>query len=64
MAVIKIAKPIGEKTGTLGLQGGKCAKSKMQVIISGYPSDKPDGECAMSTCMVDYKCAIDATSHT
>jgi hypothetical protein len=64
MAVIKLKSAIGAKTGTLGLKGGECVKSKLQVVISGYPSDKPEGDCAMTTCMVDYKCSADATPHT
>lgn len=32
-------------------------------MIAGYPADKPDGECDIGTCQVNYECASDSTQH-
>lgn len=68
IALIKIDGTVPAAAGTMGLKSDCTAASTpekgLSVTTAGYPSDKPDGECNMAICTVDFDCSKESTRHS
>jgi len=63
VAVVTLAKPVGEQAGTMGLASG-CAKNA-RLWVSGYPQEKQEGTCMTSTCIDPVlDCDAQLNAHT
>jgi V8-like Glu-specific endopeptidase len=68
IALIKLDGAAPKEAGTMGLKsdctGASAEEKALPVTTAGYPSDKPDGECATDGCAVDFKCSSESTRHS
>jgi V8-like Glu-specific endopeptidase len=68
IALIKIEGTAPAAAGTMGLKSDCSDSSKpekgLSVTTAGYPSDKPEGECNMAFCSVDFDCSKESTRHS
>lgn len=64
IALIQLETAAPKEAGTLGLKSQCLDESNVMLTTAGYPSDKPEGECAMTTCAVTFNCNKESTKHT
>lgn len=68
IALIKLDGTVPAAAGTMGLKSDCTATSApekgLSVTTAGYPSDKPEGECNMAFCSVDFDCSKESTRHS
>jgi V8-like Glu-specific endopeptidase len=63
VAVVTLAKPVGEQAGTMGLASG-CARNA-RLWVSGYPQEKQEGTCLTATCVDPVlDCGAQLNAHT
>lgn len=64
IALIQLEAAAPKEAGTLGLKSQCEDESNVMLTTAGYPSDKPEGECDMATCDVNFDCSKESTRHT
>jgi glutamyl endopeptidase len=68
IALIKLDGTAPAAAGTMGLKSDCTSSSTpekgLSVTTAGYPSDKPEGECNMAYCSVDFDCSKESTRHS
>jgi V8-like Glu-specific endopeptidase len=68
IALIKLDGTAPAAAGTMGLKSDCSSTSApekaLPVTTAGYPSDKPEGECNIAYCSVDFDCSKEATRHS
>jgi V8-like Glu-specific endopeptidase len=67
VAVVRLADPVGEAVGWLGLRATSCLlpQPNVSVTVAGYPGDKLEGSCWFDTCRVNIPlCSAARLLHT
>lgn len=61
MAIIRLAAPVGQRTGWLGVAAGCVSASSYAVATAGYAADQPLGTCQAATCSFEKDNCKDRT---
>lgn len=68
IALVKLDGTVPAAAGTMGLKtdctNSSTPEKNLPVTTAGYPSDKPEGECNMAYCSIDFDCAKESTRHS